>query len=257
MRNFGTILIATLLLCSGCYDTHRTPQTEPDAMLANTKIGALRPLCYGGCYNITDSIICVGSVTSSDSEGNFYRSVFIEDNTGAIEVKLGIYNISSLYPIGSKVALHLKGCAIMLDNNILQVGLPPYSYSTYLREFEAQQIIDQHIILSNSIEYVTPRLLSIAQLDTSLCGQFVRLENLYHSQLYDNKEGYYRFIDNENREIFIYISPYANLFLQQMPDAIVAIQGILYHESVGGESGRQFVIKPRFADDISDIGDNM
>ena len=258
MRNFGTILIASLLLLSGCYDNHNEPLAEPFATQANAKIEILRQLCAGGCYNIVSDMVCVGRVTSSDKSGNFYRSIFIEDETGAVEIKLGTYNIEAQYPIGLMVAVRLKGCAIMLKENILQVGLPPQSYDTAPREFEAQEVIDRHIVRSNSVKVVTPLLRTITQLDTSLCGRFVRIENLHHTPL-DNKqeEEFYRFIDNEEQSVFLHISPYSNFATLQMPDSEVAIQGILYHESVGYNIGKQFVIKPRFADDITNIEYNM
>ena len=258
MRNFGVILTALFLFC-GCYDNHNEPPTEPFSMRANAKVEAVRQLCSNGCYNIVSDIVCVGNVTSSDRDGNFYRSVFIEDETGAIEIKLGIYNIAAQYPVGLMVALRLKGCAVMLDNGILQVGLPPQSFDTAPREFEAQEVIDQHIIRSNSIEEITPLVLDIPSLHTSLCGRFVRISGLYYVPLADSEGNseYYRFIDNEERIILAYISPYADFSAIALPTTTTTIQGILCHESVGGGMGRQFVIKPRFADDISDIGDNI
>ena len=137
MRNFKPLLLLLLLLFGSCYDRHSEPQAEPLPMVANVQIEQLRQLCANGCYNVVSDIICVGRVTSSDREGNFYRSMFIEDETGAIEIKLGTYNIEAQYPIGLMVAVDLNGCAIMLNNDILQVGLPPQSFDTAPREFEA------------------------------------------------------------------------------------------------------------------------
>lgn len=258
MRNLGVILTALFLFC-GCYDKHNEPPTESFSMQANAKIETVRQLCTNGCYNIVSDIVCVGRITSSDRDGNFYRSVFVEDGTSAVEIKLGTYNTSTQYPVGLMVALRLKGCAVMLDNGILQVGLPPQSFDTAPREFEVQEIIDRHIVRSNSIEEITPLTLDIPSLHTSLCGRFVRISGLHYVPLTDSEGNseYYRFIDNEERIIFAYISPYADFSAIVLPTTTTTIQGILCHESVGGEMGQQFVIKPRFADDISDIEHNM
>lgn len=258
MRNFGVTLIISMLLLSGCYDNHSEPPTTPFTAQANSEITELHQLCTNGCYNIVSDIVCAGHVTSSDRDGNFYRSMFVEDETGAIEIKLGTYNIAAQYPIGLMVALRLKGCAVMFKDNTLQVGLPPQSFDTAPREFEAQEIIDQHIVRSNSIEKTTPLTLDIPSLHTSLCGRFVRLSGLQFTPTTDNNDnGYYRFIDSEERIVFVYISPYANFSTIDIQTATTTIQGILYYEPVGGGVGRQFVIKPRFADDISDTGNNM
>ena len=261
MRSFGVLLTSLFLLC-GCYDNHNEPTTEPFSVQANANIKALRQFCSNGCYNIVSDIVCIGRVTSSDREGNFYRSVFVQDETGAVEIKLGTYNIEAQYPIGLMVALRLNGCTIMLDDDILQVGLPPQSFDTAPREFEAQEVIDLHVVRSNSIEPIAPLSLDIPTLNTSFCGQFVRIENLRHAPLIEDMEelsmvDYHRFIDNEEHAVFTYISPYANFSTIAIPTETTTIQGILYHESVGGGMGRQFVIKPRFADDITDSGHNM
>ena len=256
MRNLGVILTALFLFC-GCYDNHNEPPTESFSMQANAKIETVRQLCTNGCYNIVSDIVCVGRIISSDRDGNFYRSVFVEDGTSAVEIKLGTYNTSTQYPVGLEVAIYLKGTAIMFEDNILQIGLPPQSYDTAPREFEVQEIIDRHIVRSNSIEEITPLTLDIPSLHTSLCGRFVRISGLQFAPITDNSSnGYYRFIDSEERIIFAYISPYAN-FSTIALSTTTTIQGILCHEPVGGGMGRQFVIKPRFADDISDIEHNM
>ena len=41
------------------------------------------------------------------------------------------------------------------------------------------------------------------------------------------------------------------IVLPPIPTPEVEIRGILYYETVGMDIGKQFVIKPRFADDIS------
>jgi hypothetical protein len=222
---------------------------------ANSTIGQLRQLCEKECYNITSDIVCVGRVTSSDRDGNFYRSITIEDESGGVEVKLGIYNIASQYPVGLMVALHLNSTAIMVENGVVQVGLPPQRFDSSPREMEAQEVIDRHIIRSNSIEQVEPLLCDIDDLDLSLCGRFVRVENLSYTPLTEQKTEYYRLTDNEDRVIFLFVSAYSNFANLKMPTTHLLIQGVLYHEAVG--EGRQFVIKPRCADDISTNHDSF
>ena len=258
MPNFRAVLIVLLLLLYGCYDNHSKPPTEPFAVKANEKIESLRQLCRNGYYNISTDVVCVGKVTSSDKAGNFYRSMFVEDDTGAIEVKLGTYNIASRYPIGLTVALHLMGTSIMLKDDILQVGLPPQSYDTAPREFEAQEVIDQHIVRSNSVEAINPLTIDIPTLSTSLCGRFVRVSGIHYAPSANEiSDGYYRFMDGADSAVFIYISPYANFTTIELPSSDTTIQGILCYEAVGGGYGRQFVIKPRFADDITPIESDM
>lgn len=258
MHHFRYILTLLLLVLGGCFDNHNTPDNKPFLAQANTSIAHLQQLCKDECYTITSDMVCVGRVTSSDYEGNFYRSMVIEDETGGVEIKLGIYSIDKQYPIGLMVAIHLKGTAIISDNGVVQVGLPPQSFDNAPREFEAQEVIDRHITRSNSIEAIAPLLCDIASLDTSLCGRFVRIEGLRHSPLPDKEEkNYYRFTDNNSNEVYLHISSYADFADMEIPSSDTSIQGILYHEAVGLGVDRQYVIKPRFADDISTISSIM
>ena len=262
MKLLFLVIVLFSVVASGCYDNNTTPLPKGFEEGYTYNIAQLRKLCENGCYNITSDIICVGRVTSSDKEGNFYRSIVVEDNSGGVEVKLGTYNLSTQYPVGLMVSLHLNGTAIMNENGVMQVGLPPQNHDSTPRDMEAQEVIDKHIIRSNSVEPTTPLLCDIKLLNHSLCGRFIRIENLHHSPLPDREEcatlsGYHRFTDTENNTIFSYISPYADFANKEIPISDISIQGILYYETVGMGIGGQYVIKPRFEDDISMSGNTI
>ena len=261
MKRWTNVLILFLLFAGGCYDRHDNPSTEEFQAFADCKIAELRAFCKNGCHTINHDIVCIGRITSSDLEGNFYRSVTIEDDSGGAEIKLGTYNIATQYPVGLLVALNLNGTAVMVENGVVQVGLPPASFDSAPRAMEAQAVIDKHIVRSDSIEPVAPVLYDIEALNISLCGRFIRIDELRHAPLSEEEnettmEGYHRFTDNEGNAVFTYISPYSDIADHEIATAI-DIQGILYHETVGMGIGRQFVIKPRFTDDISTHNDNL
>jgi hypothetical protein len=178
----------------------------------------------------------------------------VEDGSGGAEIKLGTYNSAVQYPIGLEVELHLNGTAIMFENGVMQVGLPPHSYDSSPREMEAQAVIDRHIVRTNSVEPIEPLCYDIESLDASICGRFIVINDLYYSPLEEEDstlEEYARFTDCEGRTLFVYISPFADFAIGELPTSDVYVQGILYRESVGLGIGEQFVIKPRFKDDIS------
>ena len=98
---------------------------------------------------------------------------------------------------------------------------------------------------------------AFSSFDTYL-APFVKVDNLTYEPLADDAEpalaeGYYRFVDESDNAIFVYISPYADFANLEMPTSKLHIQGVLYYESVGGGLGKQFVIRPRFADDITNL----
>lgn len=253
MRYSAIILLTSLLLLSGCYDDHGAPPNSQIETEANLLIGELREFCTEGCSTIESEIICEGRITTSDREGNFYRSFCLEDETGAVEVKIGTYNYASQFPVGLKVSLRLLGTAVMIKEGVIQVGLPPMNYDDEPREFESQEVIDRHIVRSTSVESITPKHLALSALKTSLCGRFIRVENLHRSpsESEDIENGYYRFCNDNEEEIFLYISPYADFTLPEISASGVAIQGILYYTPVGIENRACFVIRVRSKDDVS------
>lgn len=245
-------LLTTIL--GGCYDSHNEASSSTFYGADNCDIAELQALAQNGCYEVSRDLICLCRVTSSDSEGNFYRSLVVEDMSGGMEVRLGIYNSFSQYPIGLVVEFHLKGCAVMFDNGVLQVGLPPQEFDALPRELESQILLDKHLVRSEIIEVIEPCKCDIASLEGSACGRFIIIEQLQHAPLEGEEElleDYSRFVDDNGNVVFLYVSPHADFAAKGMATSTASIQGILYYENVGKELGKQFVIKPRFADDIT------
>ncbi len=250
MRYLLPIIIALLLGLGGCFRSYNSG--GEDASLATCNMATLRQWCQNGCYTINSDMVCAGRVTSSDSAGNFYRTLLIEDGAGGVELLLGTYNIASQYPVGLQVTLRLEGLAVAVEGEVVQVGLPPQSFDDSPRELESQVVIDRHLIRGNSVEEVEPMRCDLSAISISLCGRFVEVANLLHSPLEGVEESdYYRMVDSYGNAIFLYISPYSEFADLELPSSALSVKGILYYETVGMGVGRQFVIKPRSNDDIS------
>lgn len=73
----------------------------------------------------TDQII-EGYVVSSDSTGNFFKTVSIQDHpttpTRALQVEMDKTNLFNNFPLGSKIQVNLKGLNVGYDRGALKVG---------------------------------------------------------------------------------------------------------------------------------------
>lgn len=256
MKRFAAILMLLLLFFSSCYDNHEGAQPTDLSERDNCDISQLLSRCQEGIYLVTTDMVCECRVTSSDREGNFYRSIVVEDGSGGAEIKLGIYNTASQYPVGLTIKLRLNGTAIMLENGVLQVGLPPLPHDDSPREMAAKAVIEEHIVRTDSVEPVEPLLCDIASLNASICGRFITIKNLHYTPAEGEEkstlEGYSRFTDEDGNSISIFVSPYADFATNSVSTETVSVQGILYLETVE-RNEKQFVIKPRFKDDISTL----
>ncbi|HOY72036.1 MAG TPA: DUF5689 domain-containing protein, partial [Tenuifilaceae bacterium] len=110
------VLIAMVTLSlPGCVDfsfDDPQPSIDSTSMSANTTIAELKSVYPGSLFQLSDttfylrdSIIIEGTVISDDKEGNFYKSIFIEDSTGGIEVKLNKTTLYNDYKRGQKVVV--------------------------------------------------------------------------------------------------------------------------------------------------------
>ena len=90
----------------GCdYDRFDPPEPHPaDVPVPTMSIATLRSLYKGDPVSVTGkrSVVVSGNVTTSDREGNFFRSFFIEDETGAVEIRAGLYDLHAVYRLGSR-----------------------------------------------------------------------------------------------------------------------------------------------------------
>ena len=256
MKRIILVSVLILMFASGCYDRHSYPPESDYVPSANCTAEALRNLCKEGCYTISSEMSCVGYVTSSDRAGNFYHTLLIEDETGAVEILIGTHLTASLYPIGTLIELRLEGLAAMLNNGVVQVGLTPQSFDIEPRPMGSKLVINNHLIRCGKVEEVTPLSCSVAELNSSLCGRLVTIHSLHHTPLegYEEEQtmvGYHRFTDSEGNAIFTHVSDYADFANGEVPTSDTSITGILYHESVEMNIGYHYVIRARSANDIT------
>lgn len=101
---------------------------------------------------VEDDLYIKGKVVSDDEQGNVYKSLYIQDETGAIEVKLN-NNVGVRFPYGTWVYVRLKDLYIGNYRMMLNIGgAPSESYNKagehkfYANSnLEIQSIIDRHV----------------------------------------------------------------------------------------------------------------
>lgn len=224
----GMVAMALSAALTGCYEKFDAPAPQKiyedqwfaDNNYTEASIADIKQLfednvgkptnaaTYDKHYVIVEPYYIKGKVVSNDAFGNFYRNLYIQDDTGGIEVKVGISGLYSKYLTGETIYVVCQDLAVGNYRKNLSLGLPDLSGEYGTKNIEVKYLIDVHLkqgprttmakadtlVLnaSNIGSYV-----SGGNIDVSLSGKLVRLEGAV-STWTAGKDGYPSFLENLN-----------------------------------------------------------
>lgn len=202
MKKFYIILAAAAALFCSCEEWQPVfigEYEEPSAyvpveMTATHTIQQIKDMYNGKPVKITDDIIISGQITTSDATGNVYRSFYIQDETGGIEVKIGKTGLYNDYKLGQRIYIKCNGLVVGKDGGMLQLGIEVQSGSYETAYLDVQYIIEKHIFKGALETPIEPTVIDEAGVKNAAnYGKFVRLNNLsYGNQifaiLYDSED---------------------------------------------------------------------
>lgn len=259
---YKLILLCIITMFVGCdYNSFSLlPSTENVDIAHNTTIGELRQLCIGGAAIIDDNLVVEGWVSATDKSNNFYRSVVVQDATGAVEIKAGLMHLHNTFGRGQHIYIKLKGCAIGLSGEgIVQIGRGKQgSKGLEVDYFEYRTILDKHVVCDVRTAKVEPQPVTLALLRPSMCGQLVEINSLVLLQdeepTWTTEQEYvwmhYRhFASSDGELITVATSSYADFASKRIPLGTVSLVGILMYGKAGSGSD-VYMLKLRDEADI-------
>ena len=180
----------------------------PVTLTPNTTILDLKKLYTtpGTPVTISDDIVIGGQVISEDRSGNVYKSLYIQDETGGIELKIGKNGLYNDYKLGQWVYVKCSGLTLGAYNGMVQLGWESNDSKYETSYIEVQYIIDTHIFRG---EIETPvaakKVVEADLLKEENVGCYVELDGLTYSDkifllvyIDPNKDT----SDNDNRIFF-------------------------------------------------------
>lgn len=198
---WSALLLGLLVTVSSCVkeDFDTVPPVTYSGLTATTTVKQLRSL-YGSnvtglkrisslysqaFYNelkskgLDTALVIKGVVVSSDSAGAFYKSVWIEDGTGGIEVLVEAKDMYSAYafkpgwPVILKISdLYAMRSSLSYD---VQLGIPEVDNT--LGRIDADNVAN-YIKLSGSRAAEAPLVITLTNLNDSLKGRLVRIDGV-------------------------------------------------------------------------------
>lgn len=243
MRNTKNIVIASLALIFSAvmivsckkreFDVPPLKELPTGSILNIADLRARFNDSTGAPVRFTEDLSVYGIVTMDDKSGNIYKSAFLQDRFGAINLRL--LSSGGLY-VGDSVRIFLKGTVLSRYNGMLQLDSVD---------------VDNNVVKQKSAVNFEPQVVTIDQITTDMQSKLVKLENVqfscsdigktYANSVTQASENRY-LVDCNGRSIIVRTSGYASFAGQQLPSgggSLVAVVGVfnsdiqLYIRTVG------------------------
>lgn len=224
-----TIVCCALLLC-GCTN-ESTPTSE------HISIARLRQHYGNYPTRITQPWYIVGRITSCDREGNFYKTIVVEDATNAIEINVNDRQLHLTAPWCSTIELYVEGMWIGAYGRSIVVGAEPTG-TFPVDDLDARDFARRLRVVnrSDSLYHPTPRTIS----------QLTRKDNqhwiIFDSVQFISEEiglawgcntstTFRHIISPVGDTLRVATSAYATWRNAKLPEGSGSIDGILYYRS--------------------------
>lgn len=172
-----TVLLAVCAALAGCKkftepEPYEFAHMEPTMTLADFKA-----LYTGAPTEITDAgIVLEGKIISSDRSGNVYRTLYIEDSTAGLEVKIGKTGLYNDYKLGQTLYVKPQGLWLGTYGGSVQLGARSYEDRYETSWIDVQALIDQTIFRGEFGEPLPPTdIAEDTQVTDAMVCRYVRL----------------------------------------------------------------------------------
>ncbi len=174
----------------------------------------------GAPVRFTDDLSVYGIVTMDDKSGNIYKAAYVQDRSGAINLRL--LSSGGLY-VGDSVRIYLKGTVLSRYNGMLQLDSVD---------------VDNNVIKQKSGVNFEPEVVTVDQITAAMQSRLIKLENVqfscsdigktYANSVTQASENRY-LTDCNGNSIIVRTSGYASFAGQTLPSgggSVVAVVGV-------------------------------
>lgn len=164
MKNFKHFVFVGViaLLAVACKKEYDTPPLPTFPETETRTIQDLRTWqnTVGGAIPIQEDLSVFGVVTMDETDGNIYKNVYMQDATGAINVRM--LNGGGLYQ-GDSVRIYLKGTVLNKYSGVLQLDSVD---------------VDKNVVKQATNVNYPPEVVSIDVITTAKESQLIQLNNV-------------------------------------------------------------------------------
>lgn len=260
LRNISLPLIASLALfaCERDYDAPLLTEPEYTGPAANITISELRTENAAATDKapiiITQDQVLKAVITGNDESGNIFKKIYLQDETGAIEMEVDQSSVYNYYPVGQTVYVDLNGLSISVYGDEQQLGHPEgYLYRTPWEDFEKHVSKDGWANPENAKPVVIDDISTINAAPDNYKFKLVQFTGVTFQNggkgIFAPEDGYgeENITDSHGNTIMIRTSNYASFAGNKLPEGKGNVTGIL------GRFRGTWQLTLRTANDVSDF----
>lgn len=260
LRNISLPLIASLALfaCERDYDAPLLTEPEYTGPAANITISELRTQNAAATDKapiiITQDQVLKAVITGNDESGNIFKKIYLQDETGAIEMGVDQNSVYNYYPVGQTVYIDLNGLSISVFGGEQQLGHPEgYLFRTPWEDFKKHVSKDKW----ENLDKIKPIVLDDISIVNAAPNEYkFKLVQFTGVTFKNGGKGIFApetdygeeyITDSHGNTIMIRTSSYANFAGNGLPEGKGNITGIL------GRYNGTWQLTLRTANDVSDF----
>lgn len=260
LRNISLPLIASLALfaCERDYDAPLLTEPEYTGPAANITISELRTQNAAATDKapiiITQDQVLKAVITGNDESGNIFKKIYLQDETGAIEMEVDQSSVYNYYPVGQTVYVDLNGLSISVFGGEQQLGHPEgYLFRTPWEDFEKHVSKDGWANPENAKPVVIDDISTINAAPDNYKFKLVQFTGVTFQNggkgIFAPEDGYgeENITDSHGNTIMIRTSNYASFAGNKLPEGKGNVTGIL------GRFRGTWQLTLRTANDVSDF----
>lgn len=220
MKGLKLLLAGAIVFAVGCKREYDNPPVNTIAEGSQLTIADLKAIYNGQDSTFTTDLSVYATVTADEESGNLYKSVFVRDNTGSINLILA--SSGGLYE-GDSIRINLNGTTLSEYNGMIQV---------------ADVDVDENVVKQSTDGNANPVDMTIAEVSTDNQSQLIRLTDVMFvntelSQTYADAVNLFSenrtLTDCDGNEILVRTSGYssfADIQVAQGKGTLVGVVGV-------------------------------
>ncbi len=202
-------------------------------------ISELKNMYNGDTFQIQEDLVIKGYVISSDKEGNFFNTIYFQDESsnpsGGMQIELELRDSHLFFDVGQQIIIKLKGLYLGKSNDTYKIGGVFTSFGNRSVGRLPKNVVFDHVLVScetnNGIE---PTLVVISGLNDAMLNTLVvinsveiKQEELGKTFAVKEEETLRTLVDCMDNELVIVNSGYADFQSESLPDKMGTATGLL------------------------------